>query len=156
MSDDGLKNFNITEIQEAEATAFSEQINKFLRHDEELKNRHILPITDPTTQACEEETSMSTTMCVNGLRILLTPVTCKQLVKHCRDGILLSRMIHMIQPNAIALKSIKLDVDVKKLNIPGCKDAWEIANNNNIVLEGACLQVHVLCDFYTQPLLAAT
>lgn len=87
---------------------------------------------------------------------ILTLVTCKQLVKHCRDGILLSRMIHKIQPDIIALKSIKLEVDVKKLNIPGCKDAWEIANNNNTVIEGAHLQIFLLRLFKTQPVVGSS
>jgi hypothetical protein len=58
-------------------------------------------------------------------------------------------MIHKIQPEAINLKNIKLDVDVKKLNIPGCKDAWEIANNNNQMIEGTSL-----CIFSSQSLFA--
>lgn len=48
MADDGLLKVNVTEIQEAEAAAFADQINKLLRHDEELKQRGILPITEPT------------------------------------------------------------------------------------------------------------
>lgn len=67
--------------------------------------------------------------------MLFNPVAF-QLIKSCRDGVLLAHMINKIQPDAINIKNIKMDVDVKKLNIPGCKDAWEIANNNNQVLEG--------------------
>lgn len=51
-NDDGLARVNVSEIQEAEAAAFADQINKLLRHDEELKQRHILPITEPTPMVC--------------------------------------------------------------------------------------------------------
>lgn len=59
-------------------------------------------------------------------------------MKSCRDGKLLSRMINAIRPGAVNLKTIKMDVDVRRINIPGTKDAWEIANNNNQVIEGMC------------------
>jgi hypothetical protein len=52
MSDDGLRGVCVSDIHEAESKAFAEQINKLLRHDEELKKRQILPIIDPFPTVC--------------------------------------------------------------------------------------------------------
>lgn len=48
MADEGLQRVSTTETQQAEAAAFADQINKFLRHDEDLKQRGMIPITEPT------------------------------------------------------------------------------------------------------------
>lgn len=52
MADDGLRGVSVSDIHEAESKAFAEQLNKLLRHDEELKRRQIIPILDPYPTVC--------------------------------------------------------------------------------------------------------
>ena len=92
----------------AEAAAFSEQINNLLKKDEKLSELGLVPIKDSEI-----------------------------LYENCRDGILLSKLVSVIQPDAIKLKDINFAVDKTKLNTAGAKDAWEIAQNNNTMLASA-------------------
>ncbi|KNC86826.1 hypothetical protein SARC_01020 [Sphaeroforma arctica JP610] len=107
-NDDGLNRVDVNEIHLAEATAFVDQINNFLRHDEHLKAKKMIPIDPPM-----------------------------KLFERTNDGVLLLKFINKIAPGTIKEKDIKLDVDVTRLKTPGAKDAWEIAENNNHVVAGA-------------------
>lgn len=92
----------------AETVAFSEQINNLLKKDDDCKRLKIIPILNAET-----------------------------LYEVSRDGILLSKLASVIEPGCINMKDIKLTVDKSKLNTPGAKDAWEIAQNNNAMLAAA-------------------
>lgn len=96
------------EQMSAEAAAFSEQINNLLKKDEKLAQIGLVPIKDS-----------------------------ELLYENCRDGILLSKLVSVIKPDAIDLKKINFSVDKTKLNKVGAKDAWEIAQNNNAMLAAA-------------------
>eukprot|EP00123_Amoebidium_parasiticum_P000679 comp11546_c0_seq1/m.6007 comp11546_c0_seq1/g.6007 ORF comp11546_c0_seq1/g.6007 comp11546_c0_seq1/m.6007 type:complete len:613 (-) comp11546_c0_seq1:647-2485(-) len=110
MADDGLNKVDLKEITLAEATAFSEQINNLLRHNEELKQVGLMPIN------------------------MQEPLT---LFDKCKDGRLLCHLINAIREDTIPKKSIKMNVDKANLKKVGCNDIFEIANNNNAVIEGA-------------------
>eukprot|EP01134_Creolimax_fragrantissima_P000952 CFRG0952T1 len=107
-NDDGLNRVDVKEIHLAEASAFAEQINNFLRHDEHLKSKKMIPIDPPMS-----------------------------LFSKTQDGVMLLKLINIIAPGTIKEKDIKLDVDKSRLKTPGAKDAWEIAENNNHVVVGA-------------------
>eukprot|EP00124_Ichthyophonus_hoferi_P005142 Ihof_evm1s679 gene=Ihof_evmTU1s679 len=98
------------ESQRGEAVAFSEQINNLLRHNEAIKAIGYVPLslTDPT-----------------------------QIFNNAQDGRLLAHLINAIKPDTIPNKLIKMGVDKANLNKPGFNDAWEIANNNNLVIDAA-------------------
>jgi len=105
-------------VKEAETLAFVEQINNLLRHDEVCQQLGHIPIKNPM-----------------------------DLFNITQDGVLLCRMINAIRPGLIPDKSIKLTVNKNNISVPGSKDAWEIAANNNAVIKAAqemgCVVVNI-------------
>eukprot|EP01137_Pigoraptor_chileana_P015136 Opistho-2@70696 len=54
-----------------------------------------------------------------------------------RNGVLLCKIVNAIKPGTIDESKINYSAAVGNIKTPGTKDAWEIAENNNMAIEGA-------------------
>lgn len=54
----------------------------------------------------------------------------------CHNGYLLAKLVNAIKPNTLDASKLKKSVHKDNISTPGSTDAWEIASNNNLFLEG--------------------